>query len=284
MAPESVPWLLAGGVFLASTLQSASGIGFGGVVGPLIMISMRSSAAAQVSIVLSFVIALALAPAMLRRVDMPLLKQLVLGALIGVQLGNAAFAALSLPALEWAAAAITAFNIATIPRWTRWRSSRSPAAQQRLVGAIPGALSSALAMPGPAVAAHLDATDRDKNAIRSATVALFLWSYPIEYAAQACWPNLLVKRSSSAPPCCRRSCSGCPSVPGLRATSRSASSRAWASWSWPPQAPPWSSVLCAPFDRLRGPGLVVLGRCEHGSGLEADELRSAQRHVGRHGP
>jgi len=185
MAPESVPWLLAGGVFLASTLQSASGIGFGGVVGPLIMISMRSSAAAQVSIVLSFVIALALAPAMLRRVDMPLLKQLVLGALIGVQLGNAAFAALSLPALEWAAAAITAFNIAPIPRWTRWRSSRSPAAQQRLVGAIPGALSSALAMPGPAVAAHLDATDRDKNAIRSATVALFLWSYPIEYAAQA---------------------------------------------------------------------------------------------------
>ena len=126
MAPESVPWLLAGGVFLASTLQSASGIGFGGVVGPLIMISMRSSAAAQVSIVLSFVIALALAPAMLRRVDMPLLKQLVLGALIGVQLGNAAFAALSLPALEWAAAAITAFNIATIPRWTRWRSAEVP--------------------------------------------------------------------------------------------------------------------------------------------------------------
>lgn len=177
--------LLAAGVFLASTLQSASGIGFGVVAGPLIMMTMNSPAAVQVSILLSFVIAVLLAPGSLRGVERPLLRRLVIGTLLGAPVGAAAFYWLDLRALKLLAAGITTFNALAMLGWLPWRSTASDARQQTAVGFVSGALSAGLAMPGPAVAAHLGRTARRKEAVRSATLALFLWSYPIAYLAQA---------------------------------------------------------------------------------------------------
>ena len=177
--------LLGLGIFVASTLQSASGIGFGVVAGPLIMMTMNSGAAVQVSILLSFVIAVLLAPRALRGVDKPLLKRLVIGTLIGAPLGIAAFMVLDLHWLKLIAAAITTFNVASMMGFWRWQSRASAAKQQTWVGVISGALSAGLAMPGPVVAAHLSRTERTKDEVRSATLALFLWSYPIAYLAQA---------------------------------------------------------------------------------------------------
>jgi uncharacterized membrane protein YfcA len=177
--------LLALGVFLASILQSASGIGFGVVAGPMIVMTTNSSAAVQVSILLSFAIALLLAPSALRGVERPLLKRLVMGTLIGAPMGIAAFTMLSLSALKLLAAAITVLNVLSMLGWLSWKSSASESGQQLVVGVISGALSASLAMPGPAVAAHLGRTTRPKEAVRSATLSLFLWSYPIAYLAQA---------------------------------------------------------------------------------------------------
>ena len=177
--------LLMAGVFAASSLQSASGIGFGVIAGPLIMIRMNSGAAVQVSILLSFVIALLLAPGALRGVDRALLRRLVIGTLAGAPAGVAAFVLLELRWLKLLAAAITLFNVLSMLGLIGWRSKASPARQQLWVGAVSGALSAAIAMPGPVVNAHLARTARSKQAVRSATLALFLWSYPVAYAAQA---------------------------------------------------------------------------------------------------
>lgn len=177
--------LLALGIFGASILQSASGIGFGVVAGPLIMMTTNSSAAIQVSILLSFAISLLLAPSALRAVERPLLMRLVVGTFVGAPVGIAAFVMLSLSVLKLLAAVITVFNLLSMLGWLSWKSPASKTGQQLIVGALSGALSTGLAMPGPIVAAHLGSTDRPKEAVRSATLSLFLCSYPIAYLAQA---------------------------------------------------------------------------------------------------
>ena len=53
-------WLLNIAVLAASLLQAATGIGFGVIAGPILLLALDSGAAIQVSIALSFAIALAL--------------------------------------------------------------------------------------------------------------------------------------------------------------------------------------------------------------------------------
>ena len=69
--------------------------------------------------------------------------------------------------------------------WLHWRSMSDESRRQTWTGVVSGALSAGLAMPGPAVAAHLGRSGRSKDAVRSVTISLFLWSYPMAYTAQA---------------------------------------------------------------------------------------------------
>ena len=70
-------------VFAAALLQAATGIGFGIIAGPIILMVMNSASAIQVSILLSLMIALMLAPSLYGRADKPLLARLLLGAMAG---------------------------------------------------------------------------------------------------------------------------------------------------------------------------------------------------------
>ena len=74
-------------VFAAALLQAATGIGFGIIAGPIILMVMNSASAIQVSILLSLLIALVLAPSLYGRADKPLLARLLLGAMAGLPLG-----------------------------------------------------------------------------------------------------------------------------------------------------------------------------------------------------
>ena len=78
-----IPWTLVGVVFVASSLQAITGIGFGVIAGPSLLVAMGSSSAIQVSIALSFLIAILLCPSTLRKVNWILLKPLLFGVAIG---------------------------------------------------------------------------------------------------------------------------------------------------------------------------------------------------------
>ena len=182
---QTHPVLLQASVFAASTLQAASGIGFGVIAGPLIMIAMNDMAAVQVSILLSFLVAVLLAPSSLRRVDRALLGRLVAGTVLGAPLGIAAFSLIDIGVLKVLAAIVTIANVVAMIRMARRESSVPESRRQTLVGMVSGIMGTSLAMPGPVVAAYLSVSGWSKDAVRSGTLSLFLCSYPIAYAAQS---------------------------------------------------------------------------------------------------
>lgn len=186
MGLENEPWLLHAAVFFASLLQAAAGIGFGVIAGPIILVAMNSPAAIQVSILLSFAIALALGPGVVRQADRSLLKRYTLGSLIGAPVGIAAFLLADITALKLMAGAAVLFMALSAAGLLRRRAPAPDDSPRRdtLIGSLSGAMSTALAMPGPSIAAEMAAQGRDKTSVRATVLTLFLISYPLAYAAQ----------------------------------------------------------------------------------------------------
>ncbi|CAH1665285.1 sulfite exporter TauE/SafE family protein [Chelatococcus asaccharovorans] len=184
---SAVPLLVLGAVFAASILQSITGIGFGVIAGPALLISMGSAVAIQVSIVLSFLIALILAPNTLPRVDRNLLKDLFRGVVIGTPLGALALASLSIGALKLVAIVVvgcmTLIATGLLSRYPVFE--RDGKGRRLVVGGVSGILNTALAMPGPALAAYATAIRSTPEIVRSTTLVTFLLAYPVALVVQA---------------------------------------------------------------------------------------------------
>ncbi len=182
--------ILHAAVFGASFLQAATGIGFGVIAGPIILIVMGDGAAIQVSILLSFLNAVVLAPGVFRLADRALLKWLLAGSLLGAPLGVAIFNAAGisvLKAMAGLAVAFMALLASGILRFgNRDRQTRSPddALARGSIGIVSGAMNAALAMPGPVVAAFMAAGRSGKTATRATILVLFVCTYPIAFGFQ----------------------------------------------------------------------------------------------------
>ncbi len=185
--PTNASLLVVAVVFAASVLQAITGIGFGVIAGPILLVTMGSAAAIQVSIVLSFLIAVVLSPTTLPHVNWRLLKPLFVGVCIGSPIGALAYRYLSLDTLKLLAALVvicmTAISAGLLKRYPVFeKDSKS---RRRAVGAVSGALNTTLAMPGPPVAAFATAIKSDKSIVRATTLVTFLFAYPIALAFQA---------------------------------------------------------------------------------------------------
>ncbi len=169
-----------GVVFAAAFLQSATGIGFGIIAGPVILILIDSHAAVQVTMGLSFAVSLALAPTLIAHVDRRMLKRLSIGTVIGLPLGMLVFWAVSLPVLKFLAMLAVAFMAWIVSRAPQ-NSTRTPpgsgGAVDLGVGIVSGAMSTALAMPGPAAAARLASLALPKLTVRATVLLLMVASY-----------------------------------------------------------------------------------------------------------
>ncbi len=176
-------------VAAASALQSATGIGFGVVAGPVLLIVLNSGAAIQLSIALSFLIAVLLVPSLWSQLDRPLLIRLLAGSVAGLPLGLAVFLSIEIDLLKLLAALAVLFTLAFVfiarpstaargPRPTGWMEPLS-------MGVLSGVMSGALAMPGPIPAAWMAARSYDKQTVRATLLAMFLFSYLAAFGLQA---------------------------------------------------------------------------------------------------
>lgn len=182
-----IPPLLIAVVFAASMMQSITGIGFGVIAGPVLLVSMGSTGAIQVSIVLSLLIAVLLAPGTVPRVNWSLLRPLLFGVLLGTPVGAIAYATLSLGMLKTiAAVAVSVMTLIASGLLARFPIFAKDSNNRRIgTGMVCGALNTTLAMPGPPVAAYATAIKSDKQTIRATTLVTFLFAYPVALCFQA---------------------------------------------------------------------------------------------------
>lgn len=167
--------ILHAAVLIASLLQAATGLGFGLLAGPVILLVLNSSSAIQISLALSLLICLVLAPSLARSVDRTLLRRVMLGSVAGLPLGILLFRAIDVGTLKLLAGGAVFYMVLTVTGAIRIPVSHGGAQRARDLGTgvLSGLMSTSIAMPGPAVAARMAAQAQPKHTIR-ATVLMTL--------------------------------------------------------------------------------------------------------------
>ena len=170
----------------ASALQAATGIGFGVIAGPILLVVLNDGSAIQVSIALNLLIAIILAPSIRHNADRKILRNLAFGLLLGSPIGLLIFLSIDIVLLKITAGIgvlLTLFLVVSANRLGPAKSApRNP--EQISVGAIAGVMGVCLAMPGPVPAAWMSSKAYDKQTIRATILALFVFSYAIAMALQ----------------------------------------------------------------------------------------------------
>ena len=161
----------------ASTLQSASGIGFGVIAGPIMLIVLDSEAAILLSTILSLLIAVLLAPSLWAKVDRRLLARLLAGTVVGLPIGLFVFVAVGIDLLKLMAGLMVVFTLVFLWRAGRGPSGKSGNFEQLSIGALSGIMGASLAMPGPIAAAWMAGRSYGKDTIRATILTMFIVSY-----------------------------------------------------------------------------------------------------------
>ena len=181
--------VLCAAVLGASTLQAATGIGFGIIAGPVLLVVMNDATAIQVSVVLNLLIALLLAPALYRLADRRVLMSLALGVLLGSPLGLLIYMNLDLAALKVLAGLAVLFTLVML---MRRRGAEVPGqypvqpgrSERVVVGIIAGTMGGSLAMPGPVPAAWMAARHFEKERVRATVLLMFVVAYTVALVLQ----------------------------------------------------------------------------------------------------
>ena len=175
-------------VFGASALQSATGIGFGVIAGPILLILLNNGSAIQISIVLNLLIASLLTPALWKQSDKALLKNLVMGLVIGSPLGLLVFLSIDIVTLKISAGVAVLLTLILVLRDVRSKTRKTAPGPGRIeqvsIGAVAGIMGVCLAMPGPVPAAWMASKAFSKETIRATILAMFVVSYTVALVLQ----------------------------------------------------------------------------------------------------
>lgn len=165
-------------VLVAALLQAATGLGFGLLAGPVILLVLNSGSAIQISLMLSMLIALVLSPSLTLDLNRPLLKRVMLGSLVGFPLGILIFRAIDTDTLKLLAGGAVFYMVLTVTGAIRFPQSHGGAqgARDLGTGVLSGAMCTSIAMPGPAVAARMAALAHPKSNIRATVLMTLLLS------------------------------------------------------------------------------------------------------------
>lgn len=194
---------LAAVAFSAAIVQSATGFGFAIMALPFFLLIMGSLSAIQVTAVINLVISLVLMQHLLKGAPRRLLLHLIIGSVVGFPIGLAAYKAADLNSMKLVVGAlITLFAfILLIREWQLRRTDSRPQitdgqqfvarpVPELAIGVVSGAMSVALAMPGPVVVLYLLARHAGKQASRAATLLLFAFSYGAVSLVHTAWGGM----------------------------------------------------------------------------------------------
>jgi uncharacterized membrane protein YfcA len=169
-------------IFGASALQSATGIGFGIIAGPVLLVVLNDGTAIQISIVLNLLIAVLLAPSLRQKADRRLLGKLLVGLIVGSPLGMFIYLSMDIVLLKVFAGLAVLFTLLAMLRNGRRASTNPPdrgngKVEHIAIGVVAGIMGGSLAMPGPIPAAWMSAKGFDKETIRATILVMFVFAY-----------------------------------------------------------------------------------------------------------
>jgi len=188
MTPALLEWLiLASAVAAGAAVQAATGFGFAILAAPVFLATLDSTAAIPILVALHIAQCVVLVPGVLSSVPWREFRILGLGALLGCPLGFMLFHMLEVRQLKLAvgvviliAAALLAFR-----RSRALGGGKPPVATSSVQGtaslgasgALSGALTAVLVMPGPPLMVHLLRHPLPMPAARSVSIAFFAACY-----------------------------------------------------------------------------------------------------------
>ena len=187
-------------VFFASLLQATTGFGFAIMATPFLLLVYNSRDCIQLSILLSFFIAIILTPNIWRAIHYGLLRRLIVGSIVGTPIGLLLFVYMSLDVVKVFIGIITLI-VACFSLMKCWnnRLSRvlvkteelastigeSPLGRgQWLAGVCSGILTTSIGMPGVPLALYFSVNHINKEIIRSTTLAFFIAVYTFSIVVQ----------------------------------------------------------------------------------------------------
>ena len=171
--------------FLAATVQSATGFGFGLIAVSAFLIVLNSVAAIQLVMIITLVMSCVHWPKLRGIAPGYLLKWLSIGCLLGFPLGILVYKQLDLDTIKLLVA-ILIILISAQNAWYLLRKAKTPSPRDQLphkpstvmgVGIASGLMASSMAMPGPAVMLYLSRSALSKDEIRATILTFFLFSY-----------------------------------------------------------------------------------------------------------
>jgi len=174
--------LLGFSVFSAACLQSATGIGYGVIAGPLFLVILNDNQAFQLSTIHNLAIALILAPYVWKDINRMVLKNFLLGGSFGLFIGFIIYVWSSVSQLKFAAVLMVAFVTTVLLRETVYGShdrtrKKTAFLETTLAGTLAGIMGGMLAMPGPIAAAWMSIKGLTKKEIRATVLTFFLFAY-----------------------------------------------------------------------------------------------------------
>ena len=118
--PTDTPWVFVfGAVFFAALIQSTTGIGFGLITMPFLLIALSGSTAVQITIVLSLVMSIVLCVRSYQDCDARVLRILIFGGAVGLPIGLFAFRSVDPVGLKLLAAAVVLLFAISIATWSQ---------------------------------------------------------------------------------------------------------------------------------------------------------------------
>jgi uncharacterized membrane protein YfcA len=188
-------WIILSTVtFIAATLQTVTGFGFGLLCVPVFLWVLDSVAAIHLVTLVTLVMSLAILPSARTRMVPKLLIILSTGVLVGSPLGILFSSQIDLSTLKATAAVV----ILSITLWNayqylhryfleptlRRQATKGSGKVQFGVGIASGVLGATLAMPAPLVMMYLSGTSYTKDEIRNTILVFFVVAYGVALGSQ----------------------------------------------------------------------------------------------------
>jgi uncharacterized protein len=173
--------LLASIIFAAALLQASTGFGFSIVGTPFLFLLFPIHTAIQINIILSICLSGFMIYNIRKEIDKPLLLKLIKGSLFGLIAGLLVYLYSN---VQWLKVIVGGFIIVLTALLILKLTIRQSRFRDYLVGGISGLLTTSIGVPGPPLLLYFSGVGTNKAALRSTTLAYYLFVYFASLAMQ----------------------------------------------------------------------------------------------------